>query len=142
MKNAIVALVVGFLFAIGLGVAGMTQPQKIVGFLDLFGNWDPTLMFVMMGAIGVHIITYRVITNRKTPLLSLQWHIPNKKEITPALIGGSALFGVGWALGGYCPGPAMTSIAAFEYRPFLFVVSMFVGMFLFNLLDKKVKFRR
>lgn len=142
MKNALAALAVGVVFAIGLGLSGMTQPQKVIGFLDLFGNWDPSLIFVMMGAIAVHFITYKLIRKRSSPLLSADWHVPTKKEITPALLTGSFLFGVGWALAGFCPGPALTSLASFGSKPAVFVVSMLVGMYLFRLVDKKLKLNR
>lgn len=142
MKNAIAALVVGFVFAIGLGLSGMTQPQKVIGFLDLFGQWDPSLIFVMVGAIIVHFITFKVIRKRNSPLFSSQWHVPTKKEITPALMIGAFIFGVGWALGGFCPGPAITSMASFDKTPFVFVVSMLVGMVLFRQVDKKLKLQK
>nr|BFD67688.1 YeeE/YedE thiosulfate transporter family protein [Bdellovibrio sp. HAGR004] len=142
MKNAFAALVVGFVFAIGLGVSGMTQPQKVVGFLDLFGNWDPSLVFVMMGAIAVHFVTYLLIRRRSTPLLDTKWHVPTKTELTPALMVGAVLFGAGWGLAGFCPGPAVTSLASFEPRVFYFVISMLVGMYLFRLVDKKLKLQK
>lgn len=135
-------LIVGFLFAIGLGISGMTQPEKIIGFLDFFGSWDPSLAFVMIGAVVFHFITYQLIRKRPTPLLDKNWYVPNKKEITPALIIGSALFGIGWGLGGFCPGPAITSLASFEIRPFLFVLSMLVGMYLFRKIDQKLKLHK
>lgn len=99
MKNALASFIVGLIFALGLGVSGMTQPQKVVGFLDLFGQWDPSLIFVMIGAIAVHFLTYRLIRKRNTPLLDTQWHVPTKRELTPSLMIGSVLFGVGWGLG-------------------------------------------
>ncbi len=142
MKNGLAALVVGFVFAIGLGISGMTQPQKVVGFLDVFGNWDPSLIFVMVGGIVVHFITYKLIRKRKSPLLSAEWHVPTKKEITPALVTGSLLFGIGWGLGGFCPGPAITSLASFENKPFIFVLSMLAGMFLFRMVDKKLNIKK
>lgn len=142
MKNAIAAFVVGFVFSIGLSLSGMTNPSKVIGFLDLFGNWDPSLMFVMIGAIGVHFVTYRLIRKRKTPLLAEQWLVPTKKEITPALVVGSFLFGFGWALAGFCPGPAITSLATFDRTPLIFVLSMLVGMFLFKLVDQKLKIQK
>lgn len=142
MKNGLAALLVGFIFALGLGISGMTQPQKVVGFLDVFGVWDPSLIFVMAGAIAVHIVTYKLIRKRSSPLLSAQWHVPTKKEITPALIVGSLLFGVGWGLAGFCPGPAVTSLASFELKPFVFVLSMLVGMYIFRLVDKKIQFKK
>lgn len=142
MKNGLAALLVGFIFALGLGISGMTQPQKVVGFLDVFGAWDPSLIFVMAGAIAVHFVTYKLIRKKSSPLLSAQWHVPTKKEITPALIMGSLLFGAGWGLAGFCPGPAMTSLASFELKPFVFVLSMLVGMFIFRLVDKKIQFKK
>ncbi|AGH94490.1 YeeE/YedE family protein [Pseudobdellovibrio exovorus] len=142
MKNSLAALVVGFVFAIGLGLSGMTQPQKVVGFLDIFGQWDPSLMFVMVGAIAVHGISYRLIRRRAKPFWSSEWHVPTKKEITPSLVLGSFVFGVGWALAGFCPGPAITALATFELRPIIFVVSMLIGMLIFRWLDKVLKIKR
>ncbi len=136
MKNGIAALVVGFIFALGLGLSGMTRPDKVIGFLDLFGNWDPSLMFVMVGAIVVHLVSYRIIRKRASPLLSMKWHVPTKKEITPALVLGSVIFGIGWGLAGFCPGPAVTSLASLEAKPFAFVISMVIGMVIFRKLDK------
>lgn len=141
-KNSLVALVVGFIFAIGLGVSGMTQPAKVIGFLDILGHWDPSLIFVMAGAISIHFVLLKLALKRKAPLLSVQWHIPTKKEITPALVIGSVLFGAGWGLAGFCPGPALTSLASFEPRPFIFVISMIVGMFLFRFVDQFLKLRK
>jgi uncharacterized membrane protein YedE/YeeE len=142
MKSAMAALAVGFVFALGLGISGMTQPKKVVGFLDLFGVWDPSLIFVMVGAILVHFVTYRLIRKRTSPLFSVHWHVPTKKDITPALVVGALLFGVGWGLAGFCPGPAMTSLASFEGKPAIFVVSMLFGMYLFRLVDSKLKLQK
>jgi len=142
MKVQASTFIVGFIFALGLGISGMTQPEKVVGFLDLFGEWDPSLLFVMIGAILVHFISYRWIRSRVSPLFVGNWHVPTKKEITPSLLIGAFLFGVGWGIGGYCPGPALTSLASFELRPFVFVASMILGMFLFKLFDQKAKVKR
>ncbi len=142
MKNAIAAFVVGLTFAIGLVISGMTQPQKVIGFLDLFGQWDPSLIFVMVGAIAVHFVTYKLIRRRSSPLLDEKWHVPTKKEITPALVIGSVLFGAGWALGGFCPGPAITSLAAGQKQTLIFVVAMLLGMALFRVVDKKLKLQK
>lgn len=142
MKNKLSAGIVGFIFALGLGISGMTNPQKVISFLDVFGAWDPSLIFVMAGSIAVHFITYKLIRRRKSPLFSPQWHVPQKSQITFSLIAGSIIFGMGWGLAGYCPGPAMTSVASFQTRPLLFVVGMFAGMYLFKKLDQKVKFKR
>lgn len=130
MKQATATFGVGLLFGVGLGIAGMTQPQKVIGFLDV-ANWDPTLLFVMMGAVGTHMVLYPIVRKRHTPLLDTKWHVPTRNDITPRLLVGSALFGIGWGLGGYCPGPALTSIASGEPRTLAFVAAMFVGMWLF-----------
>lgn len=142
MKQGLAAFAVGFIFAIGLGVSGMTQPEKVMGFLDVFGHWDPSLMFVMIGAIGLHALAYRVIRKRSSPLLSGSWHVPTKKDLTPALVIGSMLFGIGWGLAGYCPGPAVTSLASFQSQAWLFVAAMVVGMLIFKALDAKLKLQK
>ncbi|HET9236360.1 MAG TPA: DUF6691 family protein [Oligoflexus sp.] len=142
MKNGLAALVVGFIFSLGLGISGMTQPQKVVGFLDLFGNWDPSLMFVMVGAIGVHMVSYRIIRRRHSPLLSRAWHVPEKKEITPALVSGAVIFGIGWGLAGFCPGPAVTALASLSVKPLVFVVSMIGGMLIFRAVDQRLNLQK
>lgn len=122
---------VGFLFAIGLALSGMTQPQKVIGFLNPW-NWDPSLLFVMVGAIGVHALTYPLIRKRSSPLLDTKWHVPHRNDLTPRLVIGSALFGMGWGLGGFCPGPGLTSLATGDLRVFAFVAAMIVGMLAFK----------
>jgi uncharacterized protein len=141
-KGILVCYVVGVLFSAGLCLSGMTRPVKIIGFLDVFGNHDLSLMFVMVGAIAFHFVASRLIMKRRTPVLCHDWQLPTKKKITPALVVGAALFGVGWGLGGYCPGPAVTSLASITLRPLLFVVSMLGGMMLFQCTDKKLKIER
>ncbi len=142
MKNNVTSLLVGILFAFGLGISGMTRPEKIFGFLDIFGNWDPSLIFVMAGAVILHSIAFRFIIRKKLPRLSPQWHLPKKKEITLPLFAGSFLFGVGWALAGYCPGPALVSLASFHVRPLIFFGSMIFGMFLFRFADRRLNIKR
>lgn len=142
MKNNLSSFAVGFVFALGLGISGMTQPQKVIGFLDIFGKWDASLIFVMLGSILVHFITYKLIRKRNSPLLSAHWHVPQKTKLTKSLIIGSILFGVGWGLAGYCPGPALTGVGLLQSGSLLFVGSMLVGMYVFKMLDKKYKFDR
>ncbi|MBC7715137.1 MAG: YeeE/YedE family protein [Rhizobacter sp.] len=133
MKKNITSFIVGLIFALGLGISGMTQPLKVMGFLDITGAFDPSLLFVMIGAIAFHFVSYRLIRKKnKSPLLQKEWMVPTNKKITPALIIGSFIFGIGWALGGFCPGPALTGLASFEIRPAVFVLSMIGGMLLFN----------
>lgn len=128
MKNGFVALFVGILFGIGLAISGMTQPQKVIGFLDIFGKWDPSLAFVMIGAISVHLFAYRIARKRTSPYLAEVFHIPTKKEIDRSLVIGSILFGLGWGLGGYCPGPAITSVVSLDSQVFVFLAAIAVGM--------------
>ena len=135
MKQSISAFVVGFIFALGLGVGGLTQPQKVIGFLDVT-SWDPSLMFVMVGAIGIHAIAYLFVSRQKVPLFDDQFHLPKKKDITSSLVVGSVIFGVGWGLGGFCPGPALVSLASGQGSVVLFVVMMVVGMLSFRLVEK------
>jgi uncharacterized membrane protein YedE/YeeE len=142
MKNNIAAGTVGFLFALGLGISGMTDPQKVLSFLDIFGQWDPSLAFVMIGAILVHFLLYRPIRGKRSPRFCSEWHVPTNSKITPSLIMGAVIFGMGWGLAGYCPGPAITSLATLNSRPLVFVAAMILGMFLFKVLDRKIGFKR
>ena len=142
MKNNFAAFVVGIIFALGLGISGMTRPEKVIGFLNIFGNWDASLAFVMAGAIAVHAFAYRLIRRRSSPLFSKEFYVPTSKELTPSLIMGAFIFGVGWALAGYCPGPGITSLASFQVRPLMFVVSMILGMILFRIYQAVLSKRR
>lgn len=128
MKRNAAAFGAGALFAVGLAVSGMTRPSKVVGFLDLAGDWDASLAFVMMGAIAVHFVAYRVVLRRPAPLFDGSFHLPTRKDIDLRLVLGAAVFGVGWGLGGYCPGPGLVSAAAGSPGAVVFVVGMTVGM--------------
>lgn len=128
MKPLLSAFVSGALFALGLGVAGMTLPSKVMGFLDIAGPWDPSLAFVMIGAIGTHIVLLRLILRRGGPLFGGAFQIPTRKDLDAKLVVGAALFGIGWGLGGYCPGPALTSIVTLAPAVLVVVVAMAVGM--------------
>lgn len=139
-KRNSVSFVVGFVFSIGLAISGMTQPQKIIGFLNPW-QWDPSLLFVMIGAIGIHIVTYPLVRKRQSPILDTKWHVPTRKDIAPRLILGSAIFGVGWGLGGFCPGPGITSLASGDLQAFLFVGAMIVGMIFFEKTQRFLKLR-
>lgn len=142
MRSNFAALTVGFLFALGLGISGMSRPDKVLGFLDLFGNWDASLIFVMIGAITVHFFAQKLILKRNAPLFSKQFVIPESKEITRPLLIGAFIFGVGWGLSGYCPGPALTSIMSFQLRPLIFFFSMLVGMIFFRLYQSRISHQR
>lgn len=131
MKSGLIAFLTGLVFAVGLAIAGMTQPGKVVAFLDFFGDWDPSLAFVMGGAILVYLPAYRIITRRKTPLFSTRFLVPTRRDLDTRLLVGSAMFGVGWGLGGFCPGPALTSVGAVAPAALVFTASM-VGGFLLH----------
>jgi uncharacterized membrane protein YedE/YeeE len=132
MKNSISSFFVGLMFALGLGLAGMTEPQKVIGFLDVANHWDPSLIFVMGGALITHSILYWLIRKRPSPIFSDQWYVPNKSEITSQLLIGASLFGLGWGIAGYCPAPAITSLASLTLKPFVFVITMIAGMLLYH----------
>jgi len=128
MKNtraaAAVGLLAGLLFGAGLVVGGMTRPEKVRGFLDFTGNWDATLMFVMGGAVSVHALAYRLIRRRKRPVFQEAFQIPTRRDIDAKLVLGAAIFGLGWGFGGYCPGPAITSLTTGSASVFAFVAAM------------------
>ncbi|MEC7948964.1 MAG: DUF6691 family protein [Myxococcota bacterium] len=127
----------GLLFAAGLGLAGMTQPTKVVGFLDVLGDWDPSLAFVMVGGILTHMALYRFIVRRPSPLMADAFRIPTRRDITPRLVVGSAMFGAGWAIAGFCPGPSLVSAGAGAPTGLLFLGAMLGGMALFQLYDRR-----
>jgi uncharacterized membrane protein YedE/YeeE len=124
----ITAFVVGLVFGIGLIISGMTNPARIIGFLDIFGRWDPSLAFVMIGAIPVAFVGFRLAGARAAPVVEAAFHLPTATAIDWRLAGGSAIFGVGWGLGGFCPGPAITAIGFGLTQPLIFVVAMLAGM--------------
>lgn len=123
------------MFGTGLAVSGMTQPSKVIGFLDVGGQWDPSLLFVMGGAVAVHALAYRWMRRRSAPLFADS--LPAASRIDAKLLIGSALFGIGWGLSGYCPGPAVVSLAALAPGAIVFVVTMLLGMFVTAKLDQR-----
>jgi uncharacterized membrane protein YedE/YeeE len=137
MSSALAAFTAGLIFATGLVRSGMTHPGKVTAFLDLAGNWDPSLAFVMMGAIAVHAVFYRLIRQRSTPLFATTFSVPTHSDLDARLLGGAALFGIGWGLGGFCPGPAVTSLASGQLSVILVVASMLAGMLLYKLVDTR-----
>ncbi len=139
-KQNLISLAVGFLFAIGLGLSGMTQPHKVIAFLDPW-NWDPSLLFVMVGAIGIHGLAFMMLKKRASPLLDTRWHFPTRKDLTARLVIGSALFGLGWGLGGFCPGPSLTSLSSGNFLSVVFVGAMILGMLIFKKTESLLKLR-
>ncbi len=122
---------VGLLFGLGLCLSGMTNPVKVLGFLDLAGAWDPSLAFVMAGAIAVAFLPFRLALRRRKTLSGAPLHLPVATAIDGSLIGGSALFGIGWGLVGLCPGPAIANLGFLDGKAALFALAMIAGMALF-----------
>lgn len=129
------ALVVGLMFGIGLIVSGMTDPSKVIGFLDLAGRWDPSLGFVMGGAILVGLLAFRFAGGRERSLLGAAMRLPTASSIDRRLVLGSLVFGAGWGLAGYCPGPALASLVSGGPKPLIFATALIVGMVIFELLE-------
>jgi uncharacterized protein len=123
------ALGSGLVFGAGLVVSGMSNPAKVLGFLNLFGAWDPSLMFVMVGAIGVHALLYRHIIRRKAPYAAPAFDVPAAGRVDARLLIGSALFGAGWGLSGYCPGPSVVALASGATSVLVFVSALLLGSF-------------
>jgi uncharacterized membrane protein YedE/YeeE len=129
-RQMLTAFVAGLIFAIGLGISGMTNPNKVLAFLDLFGgSWDPSLMFVMVGAIAIYAPAYRLLKARGAPQLDEQFHLPAFKHVDRKLVLGSVLFGIGWGLNGLCPGPAVVAAITGSPPLVLSAAAMVVGMF-------------
>ena len=121
-------LVSGTLFGAGLTLSGMTDPARVRGFLDLFGNWDPTLAFVMGGAVAVMVVAWRIRARMTKPLFGEKFSLPDRSDLDPQLLAGSALFGIGWGVAGLCPGPAIASLALSPVAVLPFVAAMLAGM--------------
>jgi len=132
----VMALMAGLIFGIGLIVSGMTNPSKVIGFLDLAGNWDPSLAFVMGGAILVGVVAFSFARKRERSLLGAAMRLPTATQIDRRLVMGSLAFGAGWGLAGYCPGPALASLASGGVKPMIFTMAMLAGMALFEVLDR------
>ena len=124
------AFVAGLIFGLGLIISGMTNPAKVIGFLDVFGQWDPSLGLVMGGAILIGVFAFGVAKTRKTSLLGNTMQLPTSKDIDKKLLGGSLLFGIGWGLAGYCPGPAIASLLSDATQPLIFTAAMLGGMWI------------
>ncbi|MGH8516291.1 MAG: DUF6691 family protein [Panacagrimonas sp.] len=128
--RSIVALFAGVLFGMGLMLGGMTDPAKVIGFLDLAGRWDPSLAFVMGGALCVTLPAFQLLLRRGRPLLEQRFFMPTRTDLDARLIGGAVLFGVGWGIAGLCPGPAVANLAFGSPQVLAFVAAMIVGMWL------------
>ena len=129
------SLLAGLVFGLGLIVSGMANPAKVLGFLDLAGAWDPSLALVMVGAIGVGVVAFFAARQRTVSLLRAEMKLPTARQIDRRLVSGSVLFGIGWGVAGFCPGPALVALGMGELKALLFVVAMLAGMGLFELFE-------
>jgi uncharacterized protein len=141
VMKVFMALTVGLIFGIGLIVSGMTDPSKIQNFLDLAGAWDPSLALVMGGAIAVGLVAFRLAAHRRSAILGGPMRWPATTRIDRRLVLGGLAFGIGWGLAGYCPGPALASLAAGTFKPLIFTSAMLAGMAIFALLERRPPLR-
>ncbi|MCI0511561.1 hypothetical protein C8E00_106153 [Chromohalobacter marismortui] len=128
--KALAGYLAGLLFGLGLAISGMTDPARVIGFLDVAGDWDPTLVFVLGGAVITTFIGYRLVWRRQTPLFESRFQQPTRRDLYTRLLGGAALFGIGWGLSGYCPGPAVASLPGLSWPLAAFLVAMIAGWWL------------
>ncbi|RAQ42596.1 YeeE/YedE family protein [Arthrospira sp. O9.13F] len=136
LKENIIVLVSGILFGFGLGLSQMMDRDRVLGFLDVVGVWDPTLIFVLGGAVGVTAIAFRFVLRLPHPLFSNKFYLPTRQDIDPTLIMGAAIFGIGWGIAGYCPGPAITALVLGILNPVLFIIAMIAGSLAYTLSSK------
>lgn len=134
---AFTSLLAGLVFGLGLIVSGMADPAKVLGFLDITGHWDPSLAFVMGGAIAVAMVAFALAGRRTSSLLGAPMRLPAKRTIDRRLLLGSALFGMGWGIAGFCPGPALGSLGMGQLKGLVFVVAMLAGMGVFEFFERR-----
>ena len=134
--HALSAFAVGLVFGVGLIISGMTDPSKIIGFLNLAGPWDPSLALVMGGAVAVGLVAFQFARRRTTAFLGGAMHLPTARQIDRRLVLGSLAFGIGWGLAGYCPGPAVVSVGMGQEKAIVFVVAMVAGMGIYELIER------
>lgn len=133
VKQNLVALIAGVLFGLGLGFSQMIDRERVLGFLDVTGKWDPTLLFVLGGAVTVTVIAFRFVLRLPHPFLGNKFYLPQHKQIDRPLVVGAIIFGIGWGIAGYCPGPALTALVLGIWNPVLFVVAMIAGSLTYKL---------
>jgi uncharacterized membrane protein YedE/YeeE len=131
------SLLAGLVFGLGLIVSGMADPAKVLGFLDLAGHWDPSLAFVMVGAIAVGVVAFALAHKRATSFLGLDMKLPTARHMDRRLVGGSMLFGIGWGIAGFCPGPALVAFGMGQAKALVFTIAMLAGMGLFELFERR-----
>lgn len=137
MQRTLSAFIAGLLFGVGLAVSQMTNPLKVLGFLDVAGDWDASLMLVLGGAVTVTFIAFRFVLRRTEPIFDSQFHLPKLSTVDKKLIGGSALFGVGWGIAGYCPGPGLASLSTLNSEAIVFVATLLAGMLVYRAFERQ-----
>jgi len=137
MKHNAIALLCGMLFGIGLSLSRMVNPNKVLNFLDITGNWDPSLIFVMLGALPVAMIGFKSILKRPAPILAQKFQFVRKLSVNTSLIVGASIFGVGWGMSGYCPGPAVTGLGLLSFESVVMVITIYLGFFTYNRIFKE-----
>lgn len=140
MKQNLIAIGCGILFGLGLAISQMIDSARVLGFLDVAGTWDPTLMFVLGGAVGVTVVSFRFVLRRANPFFAPKFYLPGKDSIDRRLLVGASIFGVGWGISGYCPGPGFSSLALFNsWNPLIFLISLAVGSWSYRWLSHRTK---
>ncbi len=139
MREKGLALIAGLLFGLGLGISQMIDRDRVLGFLDIAGNWDPTLAFVMGGAVLVTLISFRFVLRQPHPFWSEKFYLPTRQDIDRSLLVGAGLFGIGWGIAGYCPGPAITATVLGISNPFIFLIAMIVGSWMYTAIASFLK---
>lgn len=134
-KQVVSSFVVGLLFGLGLLISGLANPAKVLAFLDLAGDWDPSLALVMGGAVAVGLVAFRLLGQRQSTLLGEPLRLPQRRDIDKRLVMGSLGFGIGWGMAGFCPGPALVALGAGEIKALVFVVAMVAGMGFYQILE-------
>jgi uncharacterized protein len=139
MKEKLIALFSGLLFGLGLGLSQMINRDRVLGFLDVAGAWDSTLLFVLGGAVTVTLIAFRFVLRRPQPIFAEKFNLPTKKDLDKPLVIGAAIFGIGWGICGYCPGPGITALVLGNGNPILFLVSLIAGSLTYKFYSNKLK---
>lgn len=137
MIGLVSAFGAGLVFGLGLWISGMAVPAKVLGFLDVTGEWDPSLLLVMAGAVGVTLVAFRLVTKRTRPLFAEAFVLPTRRDIDLPLVAGAAIFGLGWGVAGYCPGPALTALSNLTAEIFVFVAALLAGGWLHARIERR-----
>ena len=135
----VVTYLIGLVFGVGISISGMANPAKVLNFFDIAGSWDPSLIFVMGGAVVVTFIGYRLVFGRPAPVLDTKFHLPTNRAIDIRLIGGSAVFGIGWGIAGFCPGGAIPALGTGRWEVFLFTGALLAGVLLARFLQSAAR---